>query len=33
MGMTGLKYLIDELDVLSYAFPDKLKKSILQYAV
>lgn len=25
--------LIDELDVLSYAFPDKLKKSILQYAV
>ena len=33
MGMTELKHLIDELNVLSCAFPDKLKKSILQYAV
>ena len=31
--MTELKHLIDELNVLSCAFPDKLKKSILQYAV
>ena len=33
MGMTELKHLINELNVLSCAFPDKLKKSILQYAV
>ena len=33
MGMAELKNLIDELNELSCAFPDKLRKSVLQSAV